>query len=128
MRKAAFIVWCTTGALFFVLDTALGVPATTAVVPVDPKEVVGKIQKALAPNGALAHYRFVNHRTDKTTSTYEVRFSIGDAVKSHGHFLQPTREKGREVLRLLGELWTFVPSVGRIVRIQDRDSFAGGDF
>jgi outer membrane lipoprotein-sorting protein len=43
-------------------------------------------------------------------------------------FRKPEREKGREVLRVDDALWTYLPSVGKSLRIADRDSFAGGDF
>jgi outer membrane lipoprotein-sorting protein len=91
-------------------------------------ELVTKVQAMLSPPNVKARYSFVNHRLDGTVMQYEVRFSIRDSERSHGFFAKPEREKGREVLRLGDDLWTFMPSVGRTVRIADRDSFAGGDF
>jgi outer membrane lipoprotein-sorting protein len=91
-------------------------------------EIVGKVEQILGPPNIKATYRFINHRLDKSVAQYEVDFSMRDPQRSHGIFLKPEREKGREVLRLGDDLWTFVPSVGRVVRIADRDSFAGGDF
>lgn len=32
------------------------------------------------------------------------------------------------MLRLGGDIWSYAPNVARVVRIADRDSFAGGDF
>jgi len=91
-------------------------------------DIVRKVETMLSPPNVNARYSFVNTRTDGTTTQYEVAFSIRDSEKSHGMFMKPQRDKGREVLRLGDDLWTYVPSVGRIVRIADRDSFAGGDF
>lgn len=91
-------------------------------------EIVGKVQKNLAPPNFKSIYQFTNYRLDGTVATYEVRFSVKDVNHSHGYFLKPEREKGREVLRLKDVLWTYMPNIGRTVRVADRDSFAGGDF
>lgn len=94
----------------------------------DANAIVAKIEATLSPKNAKAEYEFTNHRTDGTTVTYEVTFSIRNSERSHGVFRKPERDKGREVLRLGDDLWSFAPSVGRVIRIADRDSFAGGDF
>jgi outer membrane lipoprotein-sorting protein len=92
------------------------------------QEIIAAIQKNLAPSNIKATYQFTNHRLDKTVMNYEVNFLIKDVNHSHGYFIKPEREKGREVLRQQEVLWTYIPSVGKAVRIADRDSFAGGDF
>lgn len=92
------------------------------------EELVRKIEAMLAPPNIKATYAFVNHRLDGSTATYEINFAIRDVDHNHLVFVRPEREKGREILRLKDDIWSFVPSVGRIVRIADRDSFAGGDF
>ncbi|MEK7690547.1 MAG: outer membrane lipoprotein-sorting protein, partial [Bdellovibrionota bacterium] len=94
----------------------------------DPREAVGKIEKNLAPGKLKARYQFTNTRTDGTTTSYEIQFQTEDIDHSHGVFQKPEREKGREILRVADVLWTYLPSVGRAVRVADRDSFAGGDF
>lgn len=92
------------------------------------EELVRKIEAMLAPPNIKATYVFVNHRLDGSTANYEINLSIRDTDHNHLSFIKPEREKGREILRLKDDLWSFVPSIGRIVRIADRDSFAGGDF
>ncbi len=94
----------------------------------DAVEIIKKVEEMLGPKNLKASYRFVNHRLDGTTSEYQVNFSMRDAERSHVQFIFPEREKGREVLRLDNDIWSFVPGVSRVVRIADRDSFAGGDF
>lgn len=90
--------------------------------------VVQKIEKTLAPKNIKAEYYFINNRTDGTKSEYTVLFEIGDVDHARGLFIAPAREKGREILRIGTEIWTYLPSAGRIIRVGDRDSFAGGDF
>jgi hypothetical protein len=91
-------------------------------------KVIATVQQNLAPANIKTVYHFTNHRLDGTVMNYEVNFLIKDVNHSHGYFVKPEREKGREILRQQEALWTFLPSVGRAVRIADRDSFAGGDF
>jgi outer membrane lipoprotein-sorting protein len=91
-------------------------------------DLVRNIESMLAPPNIKATYAFINHRLDGSKGSYEINFSIRDTDHNHLAFVRPEREKGREILRLKDDIWSFVPSIGRIVRIADRDSFAGGDF
>lgn len=93
-----------------------------------PTDIVGKIEKNLAPNNYRSAYEFINTRLDGTVSNYIIKFDSRDVDHMRGVFLKPEREKGREILRIGDNLWTWMPTVARAVRIADRDSFAGGDF
>jgi len=93
-----------------------------------PLALLRQVESSLAPGSFTALYEFTNHRLDGTVGKYRVRFQIRDADHVFGVFERPEREKGREILRVEDALWTFIPSVGRSLRIADRDSFAGGDF
>jgi len=96
--------------------------------PVDVRAVIAEIESNLAPKTYQSVNSFINTRVDGTVVSYEVKFQSKDVNHHHGVFLKPERDKGREVLRLGDNLWTWMPSVGRVVRVADRDSFAGGDF
>ncbi len=105
-----------------ILTSSLLVRADTAT------EVIGKVEKNLSPLNFKAIYQFTNYRLDGTVGMYDIRFTVKDVNHSHGYFLKPEREKGREILRLKDTIWTFMPNVARAVRVADRESFAGGDF
>lgn len=92
------------------------------------EEIVKNVETMLAPKNAKVLYNFTNYRLDNTITQYEVAFSLRHSDVSHGLFLKPEREKGREVLRLGDDIWSYAPSVGRVIRLVDRESFAGGDF
>lgn len=94
----------------------------------DAREILLRIERSLAPADFKGEYRFKNHRTDGTLSEYMTRIQARNVNLQHITFTAPEREKGREVLRNGDALWTFVPSVGRVIKIEDRESFAGGDF
>lgn len=91
-------------------------------------EIISTVEQNLSPPNFRSVYQFTNYRLDGTVGRYDVRFSVKDANHSHGYFLKPEREKGREILRLKDTIWTYMPSVARAVRVADRESFAGGDF
>lgn len=93
-----------------------------------PADIVKEVEAKLVPGSYRVVYSLTNHRTDGSVSSYEVHFDIKDADHARGVFIKPEREKGREVLRVDDALWTYLPSVGKTLRIADRDSFAGGDF
>jgi len=93
-----------------------------------PADIVKEVENRLIPGNFSVVYEFVNQRLDGTISRYEVHFDIRDVDHARGLFVKPEREKGREVLRVDDALWTYLPSVGKTLRIADRDSFAGGDF
>jgi outer membrane lipoprotein-sorting protein len=114
--------------LFSAWFLLLSLPISAAEKPVDVRAIIAEIEGNLAPKGYQSLNSFVNTRADATVMSYEVRFQSKDVNHHHGVFVKPEREKGREVLRLGDNLWTWMPSVGRVVRIADRDSFAGGDF
>ena len=86
------------------------------------------IEQNLAPENFIGEYNFKNLRSDGTISEYKIRIQGRNADTVHLYFLEPAWEKGREMLRLDESIWTFIPSVGRVVRVEDRESFAGGDF
>lgn len=93
-----------------------------------PLDIVKTIESNLAPKNFTGTYEFTNTRSDGTTTQYVIEFQNRDIDHSHGVFKKPELEKGREVLRVDDALWSWIPSVGKAVRILDRDSFAGGDF
>ncbi len=100
-------------------------PMATAL---NPDEIIKTIERNLAPPDVKYSYEFTNTRSDGTVTQYVIDFESRDVDRMRGFFKLPEREKGREVLRLQDNLWTWMPSVARVVRIADRDSFAGGDF
>lgn len=117
MRKGFFIVFF---AALFIADGARAGD--------NADDIVRAIEGNLAPSSVEALYQFTNYRPDGTVTKYEVLFHIKDVNHSHAYFQKPEREKGREVLRLSETIWTWMPMVGRAVRIADKESFAGGDF
>jgi outer membrane lipoprotein-sorting protein len=93
-----------------------------------PSDIVKEVETRLVPGSYSVVYELTNYRLDGSVSSYEVQFDIRDVDHARGVFTKPEREKGREVLRVDDALWTYLPTIGKTLRIADRDSFAGGDF
>lgn len=114
-----------------ILALSLGINLTFSRNPANAEsatEIIAKVERNLSPPNFKSLYQFTNHRLDGTIAQYDVRFNVKDVNHSHGYFLKPEREKGREILRLKDTIWTYMPNVARAVRVADRESFAGGDF
>lgn len=105
-----------------------GVLLSGSALAATPLEVIQKVERQLVPGNHAMLIELANKRLDGSVGSYEVRFQIRDVDHVFGVFQKPEREKGREILRVDDALWTYIPSVGRTLRIADRDSFAGGDF
>lgn len=91
-------------------------------------QIVERLDGALVPSNVEADYTFINVRTDGQRVTYTMRVRVRDENHVHMAFRAPGREAGREVLNVGSEIWSYLPSTGRVVRLQERESFAGGDF
>jgi outer membrane lipoprotein-sorting protein len=67
------------------------------------------------------------HRDDGTSRTYKMKVQkSGDKFRLT--FTEPSSAKGQELLRNGDNMWQYMPSIKRPVRLASRDSFMGGDF
>jgi outer membrane lipoprotein-sorting protein len=68
------------------------------------------------------------HRPDGTTRGYGFRFWKSGSDKYRLDFATPPTARDQQVLRVGDNLWVYMPSVKRTVRLAARESFMGGDF
>jgi outer membrane lipoprotein-sorting protein len=68
------------------------------------------------------------HRDDDTTRSYRMKMIKSGTDRFRAWFLEPAASRGQEVLRQGENLWIYLPSLKRAVRMANRDSFQGGDF
>ena len=68
------------------------------------------------------------HRDDDTTRSYRLKMIKSGSDKFRAWFLEPAASRGQEVLRQGENLWIYMPSLKRAIRMANRDSFQGGDF
>jgi len=109
--------------LFFLLGGTAGAGPSLSDV-----EMLQKINNILNPRAFYAEVRMRANHKDGTIRRYQffIRKKGNDRVRIY--FKSPAREKGREVLRRGDNLWTYMPSIKKIIRVGNQESFMGGDF
>ena len=70
----------------------------------------------------------VAHRDDDSTRTYQMHILKNGDDKMRLYFNAPASAKGQEMLRQSDNLWVYMPSIKKAIRLASRDSFQGGDF
>ena len=68
------------------------------------------------------------HRDDDTSRSYRMKMIKSGNDKFRAWFLEPAASRGQEILRQGENLWIYMPSLKRAIRMANRDSFQGGDF
>lgn len=101
-------------------------PAPTS--PPDPLALVRRYDAVMSPAAFEAQTKMVATREDGTTRTYRMKTQKSGKDKLRAQFLEPASAKGQEMLRNGENLWLWMPSLKRAVRVASRDSFMGGDF
>lgn len=91
-------------------------------------EVLAKANAIVAPATYRATVQMVAQRKDGSTRTYVFRTAKQGADKLRLSFDAPATLAGHELLRLGDDLWRYVPSLKRSMRIASRDDFEAGDF
>lgn len=93
-----------------------------------PEEVLAKASAIVAPEAYQATVQMVALRKDGTTRTYVFKTAKQGADKLRLSFEEPKTLSGHEILRIGDDLWRYVPSLKRSMRIASRDDFEAGDF
>jgi outer membrane lipoprotein-sorting protein len=90
--------------------------------------VLGKANAIVAPEAYKATVQMIALRSDGTSKTYVFRTAKQGSDKLRLSFDEPRTLSGHEMLRLGDDLWRYVPSLKRSMRIASRDDFEAGDF
>jgi outer membrane lipoprotein-sorting protein len=122
--------------LMFILVRIIGLAAVLAGLALpsaahaepSPDQVLAKANAIIAPEAYTATVQMVAVRSDGTTRTYVFRTMKQGSDKLRLAFDEPRTLSGHELLRLGDDLWRYVPSLKRSMRIASRDDFEAGDF
>ncbi|MDH4199564.1 MAG: outer membrane lipoprotein-sorting protein [Spirochaetia bacterium] len=91
-------------------------------------EIVSEVLKKLSPGQWTGRYAFTNYRVDKSEQSYSLLVQAKNSQTVHVSFFDPPRDKGRQILNINGEIWSYLPDSHKVVRLADRDSIGNGDF
>lgn len=91
-------------------------------------DILLQIDKNLQPGSSESYKKLINIEPDGSKKEFLLYQAKKDSDKMVSLFLQPESEKGRNTLRLGDNMWLYMPSVGRPIRITSMQSVIGGVF
>lgn len=107
---------------FLILQFALPVYA------IDGTQLLKQVDRNLNPESYEMYRKLINVEPDGRKKEFTL-FSIKKgADKVAALFLAPASDKGRSTLRLGDNMWLYIPSVGKPIRITSLQSVIGGVF
>ena len=110
--------------VYGVLILFLAIPAAA----LDGNEILLQADRNLQPESYEMYRKLINIEPDGNKKEY-VLFTVKKGqVKMVALFLSPASEKGRATLRLDDNMWLYIPSVGKPIRITSLQSVVGGVF
>jgi len=94
----------------------------------DGEELLRLVDRNLQPESYEMYRKLINIEPDGTKKEF-VLYSVKKGQdKMVALFLSPASEKGRATLRLSDNMWLYIPSVGKPIRITSLQSVVGGVF
>lgn len=91
-------------------------------------DLLEKIDRKLNPESYESYRKLINYEPDGTEKTF-VLYSIKKGKdKVASLFLSPASDAGRSTLRLGENMWLFIPSIAKPLRIASMQSVTGGVF
>ncbi|MBN1356711.1 outer membrane lipoprotein-sorting protein [bacterium] len=91
-------------------------------------EILMEIDRNLTPESFESYRKIINIEPDGTSKEFVLYAIKKGNDKMVTTFLSPKTEEGRSTLRLGENMWLFIPSVGKPVRITSLQSVIGGIF
>ena len=112
---------------------ALTMMASLAVLPVpgwalDGAAVLLQVDRNLNPETYEMYRKLINIEPDGSKKEFVLYTIKKGQDKMVALFLSPASEKGRSTLRLEDNMWLYMPSVGKPLRITSLQSIVGGVF
>lgn len=108
-------------ALFLI---ALALPAWA----IDGNELLKKVDRNLEPESYEMYRKLINIEPNGSKKEFVLYSVKKGRDKIVALFLAPSSDKGRATLRLGDNMWLYIPSVGKPVRITSLQSVVGGVF
>ncbi|MCK6511733.1 outer membrane lipoprotein-sorting protein [Myxococcota bacterium] len=122
--KTAFVAMLGTAALF------LSIAPTYAQDKITPEEIIRRMDKNHVFESRESHTIMRIHRYGRTRESHMRSYSKGED-SSYTEFLSPARDKGIKYLKLRNNLWMYMPSAEKVLKISGhmlRQSMMGSDF
>ena len=102
----------------------LGSPAFA----LDGQQILQKVDRNLEPESYESYRKLIDIQPDGSRKEYVLWTVKKGADKVLALFLEPASDKGRVTLRLGENMWLYMPSVGKPIRITSLQSVTGSVF
>jgi outer membrane lipoprotein-sorting protein len=110
--------------IVFMIALLMALPAHA----IDGGELLRQVDRNLNPESYESYRKLINIEPDGRKKEY-VLFSVKKGTdKVAALFISPASEKGRTTLRLGENMWLYMPTVGKPIRITSLQSVVGGVF
>ena len=103
------------------------IPATAGAA-IDGAAILQKVDRNLEPESYEMYRKLINIEPDGTRKEFVLYSVKKGRDKVAALFLSPASDKGRTTLRQGDNMWLYVPSVGKPIRITSQQSITGGVF
>jgi outer membrane lipoprotein-sorting protein len=107
---------------------ATALTIATPVYAIDGTKLLEQIDRNLTPESFESYRKIINIEPNSRTKEYVYYTAKKGRDKIAGLFLSPASDRGRSTLRLGDNMWLYVPSVGKPIRITSLQSVIGGVF
>ena len=97
-------------------------------VAVDGVDLLKKVDRNLEPESYESYRKLINIEPDGTKKEFVIYSVKKGKDQVATLFLSPTSDKGRTTLRQGDNMWLYIPSVGKPMRITSLQSVTGGVF
>ena len=111
--------------ILLTLALLLALPAMAAV---DGNDILKKVDRNLEPESYEMYRKLINIEPNGTKKEFVLYSVKKGRDKVVALFLSPASDKGRATLRQADNMWLYIPSVGKPVRITSLQSIIGGVF
>jgi outer membrane lipoprotein-sorting protein len=91
-------------------------------------EIVEMVDKNLMFNEGEMLISILDYKDGKLYKTLKTKIYYKKDKGTLMEFLEPAREKGKKILFVKDNMWLFVPSVSKPLRLSAKDSFMGTSF
>ena len=95
---------------------------------IDGTELLKKVDRNLEPESYESYRKLINVEPDGTNKEFVIYSVKKGKDQVATLFLSPTSDKGRTTLRQGDNMWLYIPSVGKPMRITSLQSVTGGVF
>ena len=114
--------------LLWLIICLVVLPASAATATIDGTQILQKVDRNLEPESYEAYRQLIDIQPDGSKKEYVLYTMKKGRDKVVALFLAPPSDKGRITLRLGGNMWLYMPDVGRPIRITSLQSVTGSIF